>query len=526
MKLGRNLWMMFKITSTMQTNSFLCLLRKLPVLERLLPVSLYRKRGWKYLFLLGGWCKELFGSFLGNTFLCLLALKWIPAWLGAEASSQERLLLFFLVQCLAPALQSCGIFRAGKKDYVFLNHFMMNPAEYYHCKIGAEVLEKLLTLIPVLFWLLNCPYLVLLALTCSLCFTLAGGCLHLFLYEHFPDRIKRGLRNMVSGGIMLAAYLLFFHGKLAVVWVTESVGVLLSAVLLAVSAACYLRLLWYKDYKHIAVRFANKEAMVLVSVSNGMEEGKDELRGFSWEKNRAFYEKNKNEEAVTYLNLAFFERFQNVFKNQRKQIIVLSTFLGVLCGFLIRNGALSITGETIFQYTPFLLVLVNSIMLFGQRFTMLCFRFLDMPLMYHQRCDKKYIKKSIRCRYLFLVKHSLVALAGLFLFVFFLLRISGLIVEGTQLLALFAAMELLIWIRELYQLLIYYWLQPYTVDATVKSPVFQVLGRIEGLFDISLLFLRGNLARICIPLLGLFLLINVLLVAVQEQAQKNFRLRY
>lgn len=88
------------------------------------------------------------------------------------------------------------------------------------------------------------------------------------------------------------------------------------------------------------------------------------------------------------------------------------------------------------------------------------------------------------------------------------------------------SMELLMLIQELYQLLIYYWIQPYTVDLSVKSPVFKVLGWIEGLFDISVLFIRGNLALACLPLFGVFLIINVLLVVMQKNVHKTFRLRY
>ena len=178
------------------------------------------------------------------------------------------------------------------------------------------------------------------------------------------------------------------------------------------------------------------------------------------------------------------------------------------------------------MYTPLLIVLVNSIMLFGQRFTTLCFRFVDMPLMYHQVCDKEYLKKSIRCRYAFLVRHSLVALVGLIVFVAMLLVVSGIRISVWDFVFMLVAMELFMLIQEFYQLLIYYWIQPYTADVSVKSPVFKVLGCLEGLFDVSMLFVRGNLAMACVPLLGLFLLVNMLLVVISGRVQKTFRLRY
>lgn len=526
MKVAENAWTMFKITATMQTNSFISMLRKLPVLERLFPVSLYRRTGLKLLFTLGGFIKGLFGSFLGSTLLCLLVMSWVPAWFRIDTTPAELLFLYILVQCFAPALKSCSIFRAKEEDYVFLNHFMMNPAEYYHYKIGKEVLEDVITMLPVLVYLLKDVRLVLLALCAKVFFVLAGCCLYLFLYDRLHNVVKRGVRNIVSYGIMLAAYLAVKFGALGgrTVSVPFCAGACL--VFLTASVLCYLRLLHYMEYKRIAVQFANKEAIIVVSVSTSLEEGRDALKNLTWEKNKAFYEKNKDKDMANYLNRAFFERFHEIFFSQRRQIFLITVPLGLFLGWLIRNGVLQVTGETIFRYTPLLLVLVNSIMLFGQRFTRLCFQFVDMPLMYHQVCGKEYLKKSIRCRYVFLVKHSLVALAGLAVFVGLVFFVGGIRVSVWNLFFLFVSMECFMLIQELYQLLVYYWIQPYTVDVSVKSPVFKVLGWIEGLFDFSLLFIRGNLAVACVPLLCLFLLINVLLLVMQNKVQKTFRLRY
>lgn len=526
MTLLKNSWTMFKITSTMQTNSFISLLRKIPLVERLIPVSLYRREGVKRLFTLGGLLKGLFGGFVGGTLLCMFVMNWLPAWISVEVSREEMLLLFILVQCFAPVLQSCNIFRAKEEDYVFLNHFMMNPTEYYHYKIGKKVLEDLVTILPVLLYLLRDVRLVLVALASNLFFSLAGCCLHLFLYDRLHNMVKRSVRNIVSGGIMLAAYFCLKQGVFAGITVSFPLCAGLCFGLLTGAFLCYYRLLQYKDYKRIAVQFANKEAMIVIAVNIGAEEGRDALSKFLWEKNKAFYEKHKKEDAATYLNRAFFERFKGVFSNQRKQIFLFSILLGVLLGYLIRNGVLDVTEETILTYTPLLIVLVNSIMLFGQRFTTLCFRFVDMPLMYHQVCDKEYLKKSIRCRYAFLVRHSLVALVGLIVFVALLLVVSGIRISVWDFIFMLVAMELFMLIQEFYQLLIYYWIQPYTADVSVKSPVFKVLGCLEGLFDVSMLFVRGNLAMACVPLLGLFLLVNVLLAVISERVQKTFRLRY
>ena len=523
----KNSWILFKISSTLQTNSVISLLRKLPLLEHLIPVSLYRKNGLKQVFALGGMVKGLLGGLIGKSVLCLMMLSWIPSLLGRKPLPEEMLVLYILTECLVPAIMYCGIFRAREADYTFLNHFMMNPEVYYHYKIAKEVFEKALVVVPVLGYLLRDVRLVLFAVTATVCFLLAGCCLHLWLYDRLHNVIRRSVRNVTGYIIMLAAYFTWWGGWFAEVKLSGGLCLWLCVGMAAVSLLCYLRLLHYKDYKRIAVQFANKEALAItVSVNVAAEEGRDALANFTWERNKEFYEKHKKLDESTYLNVAFFERFRQVFSNQRKQIFFLSIPLGALVGYCIRIGILEISEDTVLNYTPVLIALVNSIMLFGQRFTSLCFRFVDMPLMYHQVCRKEYLKKSIRCRYVFLVKHSLVALVGLFLFVVLILWISGIRISTWSLLFLFISMELFMLVQELYQLLIYYWIQPYTTDVSVKSPVFKALGWIENLFDISVLFIRGNLALACLPLLGLFLLVNVLMLVMQKNVHKTFRLRY
>lgn len=432
--LVKSSWTMFKISSTMQTNSFINLLRKIPLLEHLIPVSLYRRQGVKQLFALGGLVKGLLGSLLGETLLGLFALYWLPSWLTCEPAAEELLVLFLLVQCFAPMFQSCSIFRAKETDYTFLNHFMMNPADYYHFKIGKEVLEDSLAMLPVQIYLLRDARLVLVAVMANVCFTLLGCCLHLWLYDRLHNMVKRCIRNIVSYSIMLAAYIALKCGWFSGVKVSLPLCLGLCIGMFAISALCYVRLLHYRDYKRIAVQFANKEAVTItVSLNTAAEEGRDALNKFSWEKNKAFYEKHASLDEASYLNRAFFERFKELFSNQRKQIFFISIPLGALLGYFIRNGMLKVTEETILNYTPMLIAFVNSIMLFGQRFTMLCFRFVDMPLMYHRVCDMEYLRKSIRCRYLFLVKHSLVALTGLAMFVGLVLLISGIRISAWNL---------------------------------------------------------------------------------------------
>lgn len=526
MKLLKNGWTLLCVSLIMQINSFLYLMQKVPFAGWLLPADIYKKRRLKLLFAVAGMLKGFLGAAIGQMLGCVFLLSWFPKWLGVSASPEELLALYLLTKCIAPSVMSCSIFTAKEADYVFLNHFMMNPKEYYHYKIGKEVILKMLFSLPVVTYLLRDFRLIAVAALAAVFFALAGCVLYLFFYNTMHGLIKKWIRTAFGIAIIIAAYAGLRLGLFkAMVW-TIPVCMGLCIGMAVLSLVCYLRLLRYQDYKRIAVEFANKDATILViSVNAAAVEGENALSDFGWEEGAAYFEKNCGLDTESYLSKAFFRRFRSVFSNQRRQIFLLSIFLGVLCGYLIRIGVLPVTEANILNYTPLLITFVTGTMLFGNRFTELCFRYMDMPLLYHRICNKEYLKKSIWRRYLFLAKHSLVALSGITLFLLLVLFISGIRISVFHFVFLLISIELFMILNELYYLLVYYFLQPYTADMSVKSPAIRVLGAAEGLFGIGVLFVRGNLAFACLPLAGLLLVMNVLLVVMQDKVDKTFRLK-
>lgn len=527
MKFFKNGWTLLCVSVMMQINSFLFLLQKIPFAGWLLPSSLYKKRRLKLFLAAGGMFKGFLGAAIGKIIICVLLLLWIPRWLGIRASKEELLMLYLLTECIAPALMSCEIFRAKQEDYVFLNHFMMNPKEYYHHKIGRDALLAMLLPLPVTAYVLKEFRLVMVAALAAVFFTLAGCVLYLFFYDMMHGLVKRWVRTAFGIGIIIVSYVGLRLGWFQAITWTLTFCMGLCSVLAVLSFACYLRLLRYCDYKRIAVEFANKETVVLaVSVNAAAVEGENALTDFGWEEGAAYYQKNCRLDMEGYLSKAFFRRFRSVFSNQRRQIFLLSVSLGVLCGYLIRIGVLPLTEANILNYTPILLTFVTGTMLFGRRFTELCFRYADMPLLYHRVCNKEYLKKSLWRRYAFLAKHSLVALSGVALFVLLVLFISGIKVSAASIVFLLISVECFMLFNELYYLFLYYFFQPYTVDISVKNPVVRVFGVLEGLFDVGVLFVRGNLALVCLPLAGMLLAMNLLMIVMQGRIEKTFRIRY
>lgn len=77
-----------------------------------------------------------------------------------------------------------------------------------------------------------------------------------------------------------------------------------------------------------------------------------------------------------------------------------------------------------------------------------------------------------------------------------------------------------------YELMLYYFVQPYTVDLTAKSPLFTFLQVVEGLFGILLLFVRSDLT-LALPVILILMIVCVCVCFISSRfAYKFFKLRF
>ncbi len=282
----------------------------------------------------------------------------------------------------------------------------------------------------------------------------------------------------------------------------------------------------YSDYKKIAVRFANQSAVsfrVTVRSSSAGEEENGLLES-GWEENREFFRTHGEETPERYLELAFIRRFGRAIRRERRDRIVSMFFIGAVLGLGIRFGWLPVTSDTVLDYTPVLIAFAVS-MTFANRLMQMYFRNIDLHMLYHHMASPVFIRRSMLQRYLYLLRGDLVSAAVIVLHILFLLFLSGLQVPGSTVVKLAGVCILFLVLWETYECIVYYAIQPYSADMTAKSPVFKILGYLEGLFQLLVLFVRRDLTAalpwmcvVCACAVAVFFL-------TRKFAPKTFRLR-
>lgn len=517
-----------KVYLTIQTNAFLYFLSRLPVLNKIIQESWYKKyrmkKLWALLSLAFGFAKTALANNLGTwVLLCALPHLFLQE---ERVTPGVYLMLFLLVKCVSGAVMECGLFKTTAEDYTFLNHFMVNPVTYYRYKALKNAFFSSVMLFPVLCYLFRdwgmTAAMILLKLFCVLC----GNVIYLHLYRKKGRLSGKPARRLTAFLLIVLAYVGAFFGLYEKMALGSGVLAAVGAASLVLSLLCWRYHLHYSDYKKIAVRYANQSLVTFQLVVRGSSVGEEEngLLESGWEENREFFKSHCGETPERYLELAFFRRFGKALRKQRRDTVLVMLLIGGLLGLGIRFGWLPVTSDTVLDYSPVLIAFATS-MSFGSRLLQVYFRNIDLHMLYHHIATPEFIRNSMLRRYLYLLKGDLWAAAGIIANLLLMLFISGLSLPVDTVVKLAAVCIVFLVFWETYECIVYYLIQPYGADLTAKSPVFKALGYLESLFSLLILFVRRNLT-VALPWVCAAAAAAVILFFVSRRiAPRTFRLR-
>lgn len=521
-------WITFsEIYLTIQTNAFLYYLRKLPFVKHLVSAGWYSRYGWKHLFsifgVITGFIKDAIGENIGILFWVYL----VPSLIAPDINmgSMEYFSLFLGVKCVVSMVAGCPIFNSHPEDYTFLYHFMVNPKVYYLYKVLRQVFFSSVMLFPALAFLLKDFFLVLTAISIKMLCELLGNVGYLFYYNKKKRLPRIRVRQLVTATVTVLTYVPLFVRYVPGVVFSRSTLIIVTIVAFFVSCICWSFHNRFEGYKEIAVTFGNQSMVSFHIAVRSVGEDERGLIENPWEENKIFFETYKNMSPAEYLHNAFWNRFGKIIrKDNRVQAIVSCCLLAIL-GICIRFGWIPLEAEELLEYSP---VLVSLSMGFStaNRMTQMYFRNIDLHLLYHHMSTAKYIKDSMIKRYLHILRsdfiYTCVTLVGVLAFLLaagFMLP-AGIIIQ----LVMISGAFLVMW--DTYELMLYYFVQPYTVDLTAKSPLFSFLQVVEGLFGILILFVRHDLT-LALPIILVLMITLVCVCFVSSRfAYRFFKLRF
>lgn len=521
-------WLTFgEIYLTIQTNAFIYFIRKVPFLKHLVHSGWYSKYLLKHLFSIFGVIIGFIKDALGENIGILLTLYLLPSLIAPDfkMDNSDYFFLFLGVKCITSLLDSGYIFNSKTEDYTFLYHFMVNPKNYYLYKTLRQVFFSSVMLFPVLVFIMNDFYFVLAAICTKMMCELFGNVCFLFFYSKKKKLPPKRIRQVFTAFIAISFYVLLFMLQIPVIHFTQTALVLMSIGALVISYFSWNYHRYFSGYKEIAVSYGNQSVVSMRISVRSVGEDERGLVERPWEENKVFYKTFENLEPADYLHHAFWARFGKVIhKDIRAQCIAMCGLLALL-GICIRMGWIPFDITRVLDYSPILLSFTMGFSI-ANRMTQMYFRNIDLHLMYNHMCTEKYVKDSMIKRYLHILCIDLVYIGVLLAGIVLFLLASGLtlgIVTMIQLLLVSGAF-LILW--DTYQLMLYYFVQPYTVDLTVKSPLFSFLQVFEALFGILILFVRRDLTLALPVVLGLTALGILACVLMSRFASGYFKLRF
>lgn len=517
-----------KINIAMQTNAFLYYLSRIPVLGKLVRESWFRAYRVKKLFALFGIALNLVKEALGSNIGLYILLCFIPNALlkSREVSGSEVLFLFLMLNCIASSVSGHGLFKPQTEDYTFLTHFMVNPDSYYKYKALTNALSSTVLYLPALLYITRSVMLSLMMISVKLLFVMGSGGMYLRYFKRFHKMPAKMLRNIGMLICVALGYLgIYFEAVPEIPLNTAS-----EACVLAVSV---LGAFWgwvyhahYKDYKKIAVTYANLATMRLhVSIhTEAMGEESTGMQEEDRKENADFFEKNKALEPWVYFEKAFRHRYRKTLFVDRLSWVAVMLAAALFLILAVRGGWLAISGENIFEYTPILLAIAAASS-FADRLMQMLFRNIDVFILDGKFGTREYVRQSMLGRYLYVIRWD-VAYSLLFLGVAALTgQLAGLQLGAGQLVSVVLLFFLFLFLWDTYQVISYYLFQPFSKDMAVKNPVYSALGWLEGIFSLVILFVRKDVTRGIPLLLALDVAAVCAFLVARRYAWKTFRLR-
>lgn len=523
----KNLITFGEIYLTIQTNVFLYYLRKLPVVKYLVSADWYSRYGLKRLFsLLGvtaGFIKDAIGENIGLLFWVYLVPSLIAP--NFHMGSMEYFLLFLGVQCLVSIIEGSSIFNSHSEDYTFLYHFMVNPKSYYLYKALKQAFFSSVMLFPVLAFLLKDFILVLTAISIKLMCKLLGNVGYLFYYKKKKKLPGIRIRQLMTVAIIVLAYVPLFVNCISGVVFARSTLLFMMIGAIIVSCICWFYHNCFDGYKEIAVTFGNQSMVSFHIAVRSVGEDERGLVEKPWEENKLFFESFKELSPAEYLHNAFWTRFGKVIrKDNRAQAVVTCCLLAIL-GMCIRLGWIPVEADDVLEYSPILISLTMGLST-ANRMTQMYFRNIDLHLLYHHMGTEKYIKDSMIKRYLHILRSDVIFTGVTLVGVLAFLAAAGFVLPAGIIIQLLLISGAFLVMWDTYELMLYYFVQPYTVDLTAKSPLFSFLQVVESLFGILLLFVRRDLT-LALPIILLLMVVFVCVCFISSRfAYRFFELRF
>ena len=514
----------FSLKNTYRVNGILYSLKQIPLIKRILPATLYRVRGLKIFANVLSLLWEIISVFLGK-FLYFITMVVGFGLLYETVPADQVYLHILLFLTIIGAWMNTNIFNPTKDKYYAMILMRMDARKYTLVNYIYAILKVIVGFLPFSLCF-GLDKGIPLWLCLLIPFSVAGVKMAVAAFELW-DYKKRGL---VYNENKLRKHLWILVGLLlAAAYGLPAAGIVVPGIVSAVLIVAFIpagavglwEILHFSGYREI-------NQQLLAQLTNQM----DTIAQASQRQSQKIISTDTSitskRKGFEYLNELFIKRHRKILWSSTKKItsICLFILLGVLLAFYLVPEMKEKTNELLMVFLPYFAFIMYAINR-GTGFTRALFMNCDHSLLtysFYKKPDMVLKLFRIRLREIMKINlpPALVIGAGLGV----LLYASGGTDNPLNYVVLFVSILCMSMFFSVHYLTVYYLLQPYSVDAQVKSGTYQLVMSVTYFVCFYLMRVRMPtlvFGVMCIAFCVLYFIAACILI--YRFAPKTFRLR-
>ena len=514
----------FSLKNTYRVNGILYSLKQIPLIKRILPATLYRVRGLKIFANVLSLLWEIISVFLGK-FLYFITMVVGFGLLYETVPADQVYLHILLFLTIIGAWMNTNIFNPTKDKYYAMILMRMDARKYTLVNYIYAILKVIVGFLPFSLWF-GLDKGIPLWLCLLIPFSVAGVKMAVAAFELW-DYKKRGL---VYNENKLRKHLWILVGLLlAAAYGLPAAGIVVPGIVSAVLIVAFIpagavglwEILHFSGYREI-------NQQLLAQLTNQMDTIAQASQRQSQKMISTDTSITSKRKGFEYLNELFIKRHRKILWSSTKKItsICLFILLGVLLAFYLVPEMKEKTNELLMVFLPYFAFIMYAINR-GTGFTRALFMNCDHSLLtysFYKKPDMVLTLFRIRLREIMKINlpPALVIGAGLGV----LLYVSGGTDNPLNYVVLFVSILCMSMFFSVHYLTVYYLLQPYSVDAQVKSGTYQLVMSVT--YFVCFFLMRVRMPTLvfgvmCIAFCVLYFIAACILI--YRFAPKTFRLR-
>jgi len=527
----------FKVSFTQNANISIYFLKRIPLVGKKIPERLYKQTRSKVIMEIISGIWGLLCTFF-KKFLYLGVMIILPSLFIAGDTSPilpEFLHIFFFLSFVLGSLMESTVFDINDMSAFYMITLMKSdPRKYY---LGEILYRRLKLFIYFLFPIIIIglimgfsPLKAVVIIIELIAFRFMSDWLHLFTYE------KTGMILAEKSFFVFPLLLVSLAASYAlpVLGVTIDFQFILFNIfiiipLLILGAASFIYLWKYKKYPQISKYILTRDKlfdMENFEADLNFESVKlDENNMNKEDLITKIYDKKQGYE---YLNSLFFLRHRKILVSPIKTIVTTIgvIFLICMCLILFFPNIRKLIPDIIGRSTP-LLVFIMYLMSTGDRICKAMFYNCDISLLrYHYYREGNIVLANFTSRLKMTILLNIVPAIALCLAIAGVIAASGSNSRFISLIPLFLCIICLSCFFSIHHLFMYYVLQPYTAELTVKSPSFTIITVVMYLVCYACLQIHTSSYYFTLGVLIVTLLyMAVALILTYKLAPRTFKLR-